>query len=253
MGGASVSVIMVTCDRPALLADALRSVAAQSRPPLEVRLADDGQVPALGALPELPILELTARSVRAGQAAAARNEAARGARGDVLAFLDDDDRWTPDHLAGLIPAFDDPSVGFAWRDSVVIRERIASDGRRIELERATLARDWDDALMHSDDYLPPSAWAVRRDLFESLGGFDTTFRYSEDWDLVLRLASATRVRRMPGVSVEVRLREQGNASADRNEERLDCLARLASRHGLRPIAPKTFWEVALCVAAAPPA
>lgn len=249
MAVASVSVIVVTCDRPLLLAEALRSVAAQSHAPLEVRLADDGTVPALDSLTELPLLELTARAVHVGQAAAARNAAARGARGEVLAFLDDDDLWAPDHLAGLLTAFDDPAVGFAWRDSLVVRERIAEDGTRVELDRIALARDWDDALMRTDDYLPPSTWAVRRELFERLGGFDESFRYSEDWDFVLRLAQVSEVRRMPGTSVQVRLRERGNASSIVDAERLDCLARLAARHGLPELAPKTFWEVAQTVAA----
>lgn len=252
MGAPSVSVIVVTCDRPALLADALASVAAQTLPPLEVRLADDGEVPALDRLPALPILELTAFSVRAGCAAAARNAAARGARGEVLAFLDDDDRWLPGHLAALAPAFEDPAVGLAWRDSVVIRERLERDGTRHALEQASLARDWEDALMHTDDYLPPSAFAVRRSLFESVGGFDATFRYSEDWDLVLRLRAAAEVKRVPGAGAEIRLRDHGNASARIDAERLDCLERLAARHGLPPLTPKTFWEVALAVAAAPP-
>lgn len=253
MATVRASVIVVTCDRPRLLADALHSVARQRVAPLEVRLADDGTVPASEALADVPLLELTTMRVQAGQAAAARNAAARGARGDVLAFLDDDDLWAPDHLEGLLPAFEDPDVGFAWRDTTVVRERIAADGARIEQERLELARDWDDALMRTDDYLPPSAWAVRREWFERLGGFDESFRYSEDWDLVLRLAACTRVRRMPGASVQVRLREQGNTSATIDPERLACLARLAERHGLPPLAPKTFWEVALTVAAAPPA
>jgi GT2 family glycosyltransferase len=98
--------------------------------------------------------------------------------------------------------------------------------------------------MRSDDFLPPSGWGVRRSVFESLGGFDDTFRYSEDWDFVLRAAAMTRCVRVPGVTVEVRLRESGNASAEFTPERLDCLARLAERHGFAVPPPKTFWEVA---------
>lgn len=243
-----LSVILVTHERPRLLADALRSVAAQSQRPLEVRLADDGGGTSLDTLPDLPLLELTALAVSCGQAAAARNAAAAGARGDVLVFLDDDDRWTPDHLAGIATAFTDPEVGFAWRDCAVIRERVSTDGVREALETRIIARDWDDALMRTNDYLPPSAWAVRRTLFESLGGFDESFRYSEDWDLVLRLAAATRPRRIPGVTVEVRMRESGNASAELNPERLACLERLSQRHGLGTLPPMTFWEVAAIAA-----
>ena len=91
---------------------------------------------------------------------------------------------------------------------------------------------------------------MRRSLFESLGGFDESFRYSEDWDFVLRAASRSQVRRVPGVTVEVRLRETGNASADFGPERLDCLRRLAELHGFATPPPRTFWEVAQFVGSA---
>ena len=57
--------------------------------------------------------------------------------------------------------------------------------------------------------------------------------------------------RVPGVTVEVRLRDGGampNVSGERGAERRACLERLAARHGLEPIAIKTFWEVAADVA-----
>jgi glycosyltransferase involved in cell wall biosynthesis len=243
----TVSVIVVTRDRPELLADALASVVAQTLPPLEVRVGDDGGGSAADVVEHMPLLEVTLLPLACGQAGAARNAACAGARGDVLAFLDDDDLWRPAHLAGLATAFEDDTVGFAWRDSDVVREAVAADGTRTVLARRTLARDWDDALMRSDDYLPPSGWGVRRALFEQLGGFDTTLRYSEDWDFALRAAAATRVRRVPGVTVEVRLRESGNASAEFTPERLDCLQCLAERHGFAAPPPKTFWEVALAL------
>ena len=245
MATPTVSVIVTTCDRPRLLRDALASVAAQSPAPLEVRVGDDGH--GGGVADDLPILQLTWLSLGLEHPGAARNAAAAGARGEVLAFLDDDDRWRAGHLAGLAAAFADPDVGLAWRDAEVMREEVGADGARRVLDRRTLAHEWDGALMRSDDYLPPSAFAVRRSLFEAVGGFDPSFRYSEDWDLVLRLAARAKVRRVPGVTAEIRLRDQGNDSADFNPERLDCLRRLGERHGFATPEPKTFWEVALAV------
>jgi O-antigen biosynthesis protein len=244
MRAPSFTVVMVTRDRPRLFSDALASVAAQSPAPLEVRVADDGEASPLESLPDLPLLELAVLRVAFGQAGASRNAAARGARGDVLAFLDDDDRWRPGHLAGLALAFADPEVGFAWRDTEVVRERVHDDGVRETLESAILAADWDERLMHTNDYLPPSAWGVRRDLFEALGGFDESFACSEDWDFALRAAARARVRRVPGATVEVRLRETGNASADFGPLRRDCLDRLSVRHGLPRLELRTFWDVA---------
>jgi len=244
-GAPSVSVIVVTRDRPALLADALASVAAQRRvSPLEVRIGDDGGGSAASVAESLVQLQVTLLPLGCGQPGMARNAAAAGAEGELLAFLDDDDRWHADHLAGLIEPFRDASVGFAWRDCDVMREEVTEHGERRVLGTRRIARDWDDALMRSDDYLPPSTWAMRRSVFESLGGFDDAFRYSEDWDLVLRAAAVTRVVRVPGVTVEVRLRAEGNTSAEFTPERYACLERLARRHGFATPPPKTFWEVA---------
>lgn len=246
----TVSVVIVTRDRPALLADALFGIAAQTLPPLEIRIADDGERPVPLEIGGAGGLQTVVIPVGAGRAAAARNRGSAGARGEVIAFHDDDDRWRPDHLAGLAGAFRDPAVDFAWRDSAVIREEIAPDGVRHERDRRVIAHDWDDDLMRHDDFLPPSAWGVRRSLFERLGGFDETFRFSEDWDFVLRAAALTSPRRIPGVTVEVRMRDRGNLSSDWGPERLDCLRRLAARHGLPALEPKTFWEVARVVEAA---
>ena len=248
MRAPGIAAVIVTCDRPQLLADALRGVAAQTAPPREVRIGDDGTV-AARVPDDLGLLEVTVVPSGARRSATTRNRAVAGTRAEVLAFLDDDDRWRSEHLAGFAQAFADPAVEFAWRDCVVVREEVGADGARRDRESLVIARDWDDAMMRDNDYLPPSAWAVRRTLFERLGGFDESFAFSEDWDFVLRAAAVTRPFRVPGITVEVRMREQGNASADFGPERLDCLRRLAERHGLPPLEPRTFWEVAEHVAA----
>lgn len=235
------TVLVTTRDRPALLADALDSIAGQTVLPIEIRLVDTGATPASVPCSDLPLVVREARGLTAAQA---RNLAAREARGEALAFLDDDDRWLPDHLAGLARALSSPATRFAFRDSAVIQERIGPDGRRQDLSRREIARDWDDALMRTDDFIPPSAWGIERSLFQELDGFDTGYRFSDDWDFLLRARRVTLPARVPGVTVEVRMRESGNASADFGPERLTDLRRLEQRHGLATLVPKTFWEVA---------
>jgi hypothetical protein len=245
----NLAAVIVTSDRPHLLADALRHVAAQSVPPREVRIGDDGALP-VRVPDDLGLLEVTVIPCGARRTAVARNLAVRDSRADVLAFLDDDDRWRSDHLAGFAAVFADPAVEFAWRDCVVVREALGEDGTRRDLDAIVIAHDWDWARMRDNDYLPPSTWAVRRSLFEKLGGFDESFAFSEDWDFVLRMAAVTTPRRVPGVTVEVRMRDHGNASSDFGAERIACLRKLADRHGLPPLEPRTFWEVAQIVGAA---
>ena len=237
--------IVTTRDRPALLADALRSVAAQTLAPLEVVVANDGAQEIDEALASAGSLQVRVVPVSARLPAAARNRAAEATSAAWLALLDDDDLWRPDHLSGLASGLARPGVEMAYRDCEVIREEIATDGRRVVRERLIIARDWDDAVMRENDYIPPSAVAVRRSAWERLGGFDESFACSEDWDFLLRAARTARPTRVPGIGAEIRLRPRGNASADFGELRRACLDRLAARHGLPPLAMKTFWEVAL--------
>ena len=243
---AGFAVILTTRDRPALLADALRSVTEQSLAPLEVVIANDGEQPLELAVSSLGTLTVQVLQVDVRNPGGARNRAAAAAaaRAPWLAFLDDDDVWLPDHLAGLAAVFASPAVHVAYRDCAVIREEIGPEGGRIERERLVIAREWDDVVMRENDYVPPSATAVRRTTFERLGGFDETFSCSEDWDFLLRAAQTATPIRVPGVTVEVRLRPTGNASAEAGAERRACLRRLADRHGLPRLAIKTFWEVA---------
>jgi O-antigen biosynthesis protein len=243
-GRPAVTVVIATRDRPSLLRAALDSVAAQTHAPAEVRIGDDGGCPAVHVAEALPALEVTVVTLAAGQAGAARNAAAAGARGALLAFLDDDDLWRPAHLESLAAAFADPGTAFAYTDWEAVRERLDDAGRRTVEERRAVELDWDRERARRDDHVPPSTWMMRRSLFESLGGFDPEFPFSEDWDLLLRAAARCTPRRVPVRTVEVRLRPAGNASSDLGAGRRDCLERLARRHGMPVPDPKTFWEVA---------
>lgn len=89
-----ISVVIPTCDRPALLAEAVQCVLDQSYQPYEILVINNGKIP----------LEPTASKLRwidimpyAG-AAQARNFGVLLAEGDYVAFLDDDDLWEQRYL-----------------------------------------------------------------------------------------------------------------------------------------------------------
>src|SRR5262245_21933976 len=97
----TVSVVIATLDRPDSLARVLNCLAQQTRPALEILIAAAGDLPRLD--PRLP-----ARLIPSPDKSAARqrNLAAAQARGEVLAFLDDDIEFGPDLFAALLAHFD---------------------------------------------------------------------------------------------------------------------------------------------------
>src|SRR4051812_39464124 len=96
----TVSVLVCTCDRPVLLQRALASVARAAavmpEVAVEIIVVDDGEQP----IDRLAGWDAGTRVVAGSRAGvgAARAAGFAAACGDFVAYCDDDDEWTPDHL-----------------------------------------------------------------------------------------------------------------------------------------------------------
>jgi len=120
------------------------------------------------------------------------NLGASAARGEILVFLNNDTAVQPGWLDHLVETFDDPTVGVAGSLLVGTDGTIQESGGIIFSDASgwNFARgeppEFAAARARRDvDYCSGAALAIRRDLFERLGGFDTRFApaYYEDTDL----------------------------------------------------------------------
>lgn len=96
----TISVIIPTWNRAEFLGAAVRSALAQTAPPLEVLVCDDGSTDSSEEIVR-SIIDPRVRWVagdRVGKPAVPRNRGIREARGDWVAFLDSDDEWTEEKL-----------------------------------------------------------------------------------------------------------------------------------------------------------
>ncbi|WP_196799903.1 glycosyltransferase family A protein [Thioalkalivibrio sp. ALE30] len=100
MADISVSVVIPSYGRHEEVCRAVRSALAQTVPPLEVVVCNDGpdeeKSRLLGAIGDERVRFIEA--ARSGNASATRNVGVRNARGKWVALLDDDDIWLPDKL-----------------------------------------------------------------------------------------------------------------------------------------------------------
>ena len=96
----TVSAIITTYNYGRFIEGAIDSVLHQTRPPDEVVVVDDGSTDDTAAI----VARYRSRGVRyiyqqnAG-AGSARNRGIQATSGELVAFLDADDRWLPDKIA----------------------------------------------------------------------------------------------------------------------------------------------------------
>jgi glycosyltransferase involved in cell wall biosynthesis len=230
-----VSVVVPTRNRVTLLRDALESVARQIYRNWEIIVVNDGGEDVAGVidtLPEEAAAKISALRLRASAGPGhARNRALQAARGEVIAFLDDDDVYLPGHLATLVAGLSKTGAGVAYSLAEKVSERL--DGaKRIELQRDPVFHDlaYSRDLLLVRNFIPIDNWAIRRSCFEQCGAFDETLACMEDWDLLLRLSERSDFHRVSEVTAEVRVRKGTNDSVSSRTPALSTYRLLYERY-----------------------
>jgi hypothetical protein len=223
-----VSVVVPTQNRLAMLRDALESVCAQTYRNWELIVVNDGGEDIAAVLESLPADVLpkiaSIRSPRPQGQASARNTGIATARGEIVAFLDDDDLYKPHHLGVLVAGLRGSGAAVAYTRAEAVWERLV-DGRRVDLKRGP-ASPWfrySRALLLVRNCMPIDNWAVRRECFERYGKFDESLPCAEDWELLLRLSAQVDFQQIVDMTTEVRMREAASDSVStRNRMRPMC-------------------------------
>ena len=213
-----VSVVMATRDRSELLAEAIASVKAQTYPRWELLVIDDGSVDdtaALLARDEDPRLRRLAGSGE-GECAA-RNVGVDAAHGDVIAYLDDDNRFDPDWLKAVALTFTTlPGTAVAYGT------RVCDDFGRMH-HQAGNGRPWmqfaawDADALEDFNIADTNVLAHRR----SNERFDEELSFYGDWDLLLRLTRQRAPVEIPAIASYYRTDVDGRMTTSVPREEIE--------------------------------
>jgi len=178
-----VSVVIPAYNAEQTLARAVQSVLDQEKHDgLEIIVVDDGSTDATPRVAESlakrrPACIRIIHQKNAGPAAA-RNAGLRAAKGDYIAFLDADDQWLPGKLRMQLAILEaDPKVDLVCT---------AMNGTRFLFRPAQFTLRFSNLLPNNIVYT--SSVVARKSTLRAAGGFNEARRYSEDFELWLRIA-----------------------------------------------------------------
>ena len=176
----SVSVIIPVFNGELYLRAALESVFGQEHKPYEVIVVDDGSTDSTAAIVSEFKDVLYVRQSNQG-VATARNKALDMARGEFIAFIDQDDVWTPNKLAVQVQYFlDHPEVQYTLTH------------QKFFLEPGASIPTWFRKELLSEPHpgFVPSTLMARRSVFEKIGKFETQYSHASDSDWFFRASQA---------------------------------------------------------------
>ncbi len=182
-----VSIIIPVYNRAAVVGRAIESVLSQTYTDFELIIVDDGSTDQLSDTLEM-FKDTRIRFVHQPNrgVSSARNKGVEVARYDYIAFLDSDDEWMTDKLEKQIWFITNSSqyricyTGEQWiRHGKPFAHKKAS--------RKYTGYIFDQCLL--DCFIGCSTVLMRKSLFYETGGFDTSLKVCEDYDLWLRISA----------------------------------------------------------------
>lgn len=194
-----ISVIICTYNGTATLRPCLESLQRLRHTSFEVLLIDDGSTEDIASIAsDLPAVRYL-RQEHAGLSAA-RNLGMREARGEILAYTDDDCLADEDWLTHIAAGFDDPQWVACGGPNIPPAPRNQAEAIVAAAPGAPAHVMLNDA---EAEHLPGCNLTIRKAALEAIGGFRVGYRTAgDDVDVCWRLREAGgRLRFMPGAMV----------------------------------------------------
>jgi glycosyltransferase involved in cell wall biosynthesis len=195
--------IVMPCYRAGgTIGTAIASVLAQHEGDFELIVVDDGSPDDSAAIAAAAIgWDTRCRVLRQDNAgpSAARNAGVAAGRGQLVAFLDADDRWAPELLSAHRDHFlDQPELGVSFARARFYDTEFVVPGRcSAHMPSLDLGQ-----ILAENPLCCTSNLVVRRDLFNAIGGFDLSLTHAEDQEFVVHVLATTEFE-VRGIDAEL--------------------------------------------------
>jgi len=212
-----VSVIVATLDRPEMLNGCLRSIFEQTYDHFEIIVVNDGGTDVGDVVhcwnTRNNIIYL--RHPRTKGVAAARNSGIQAAGGEYIAYVDDDDRYYPEHLETLVKSLETSDAQVAYSDAIRAHQKFVNGKYLTYRIDAPYSLDFDPDRILVRNFIPTLCILHRSDCLEKTGLFDESLQVLEDWDLWIRMSRHFRFVHIRKATCEYSWRAGGGSLTSR--------------------------------------
>lgn len=209
----SIDVIIPLYNGAAFIATAIESVIAQTYSPTHIIIINDGST---DKGPEIATSYQTKTSIplviinqENKGLSAARNTGINTATSEYIAFLDADDVWIPEKLQKQIGVFNKSDISnlglvYCLYNIINAQGQIDPHGFVVPLDTSIRGAVFSKLLKGNKILSSGSGVLIKRTVFETVGQFNETLRFGEDWDMWLRIAEQYGVDYSDTVLVHIR-------------------------------------------------
>ncbi|MCQ2518547.1 MAG: glycosyltransferase [Lachnospiraceae bacterium] len=198
-----VTAVITTYGRkPELLKRALESALNQTYKNIEVIVSDDNGLNTEIQKEVASFIESYSDRVKYiplkknSGACVARNAGLEVAKGEYIAFLDDDDEWVDCKIEEQVRCFNDnPNFGMVYCDDVNIYDDIGK--QQVRKRNNPESQNFFDHLMWANFIGGTSIPMMKTELVRELGGFDPLMQSSQDYDMWIRVAKVAEIGYVP--------------------------------------------------------
>jgi glycosyltransferase involved in cell wall biosynthesis len=189
-GAPVVSVIVPTHNRPDMLRGAIASILAQSYTNFEIIVVNDAGKDVAYVIDEINDARIKYfRHEKNKGLAAARNTGIKNASGKYIAYLDDDDLFSPDHLETLIRHFEaNTRSKIAYTDAYRAHQVLIGDTYKTVMKDVPYSFDFDYDRILYGNFIPVLCFMHEKECIDAVGNFDEALTSHEDWDLWIRMS-----------------------------------------------------------------
>jgi GT2 family glycosyltransferase len=201
-----VSIIMTTMNRKKIIPNAINSVINQKYQNWELLIINDGGENIQKIIDDFDDSRINYIHLEENQGKShANNMGIERSNGDIIAYLDDDDRWHPNHLEiSVRELMKSENRKFVYTDYVKVDCIIDNElqeqfpTKKDVVENQT-ARTF---FVKEMNFIPNFSMVHKKDLFDKVGKYDTKLNYYEDWDIIRRFSYVTPFVHIPELTGE---------------------------------------------------